>query len=144
MLLLVAMRTHSSFANDLKNNRCKWNSKWTGCGQCCLVAYKKCVLYCVGCPAYSGSKTKDPCFIHENNKQYMKYFRSKNCGSKCGLPKKAGWFTWWPNRYILWCYLESKPHWAGNSKVLKKLESVAKYRLNETFWPYSSVGWAMG
>ena len=84
-LVLVSMVICSSLANDLQNNRCKWNSKWPTCGTCCQNARLTCITYCVGCKA---SKFKDPCYIDKSNKIYMIYFYSAYCHLKCGLPRQ--------------------------------------------------------
>ncbi len=87
-IVLVSMVIYSSLANDLQDSRCKWNSKWRGCGTCCQSAHAACATYCVSCPLYVGLN-HDPCFIHEKNKLYMKYFSSKGCHQKCGMsPQK--------------------------------------------------------
>jgi hypothetical protein len=88
ILLLVSMVIYSSLAaqTNIVQNRCNYTSPYwkNGCGICCQKAQLVCNTYCKGCLAW---KNKQPCFVHLNNKNYMKYFYTKDCHKKCGLTK---------------------------------------------------------
>ena len=88
VLVFVEMYAPSTTANDLQDNRCHHKSKWLKCGPCCQRAKRSCRLHCKGCKPYPGDKNKDPCYVHRNNTNYMKYFYLKGCGQKCGIPKQ--------------------------------------------------------
>ena len=86
-ILLVSMVIYSSLAaqTNIVQDRCKYRSPyWPPCGICCQKAQIVCNTYCKGCPAW---KNKQPCFVHLNNTNYMKYFYTKDCHKKCGLTK---------------------------------------------------------
>ena len=90
LLVLVSMAIHSSSANEIMK-RCKYNSKYSpSCMLCCQEAMKECRLRCTTCIPPSFAPAGEICFVHKNNLNYMRYFRSKKCHSKCGLTQNYG------------------------------------------------------
>ena len=74
MVVMVICMTSASI-----KDRCKYDSGYSNCGDCCLRARYKCRTLCKTCN----------CDVHENNPDYMKYFYSKKCHRVCSWPTPA-------------------------------------------------------
>ena len=81
LFVLVSLLICSSLGNQLKQT-CK-NGR-PACGNCCNFAFYKCSYLCPKCPKFGSY---DPCYLHEDNSNYMKFFKSKRCPSLCNMKR---------------------------------------------------------